>query len=231
MVPCLLPVMVMRCLGALAASLLLVACPGPGDDPVVDGGADDGDTAGEGLTITFALDTAFPITTADNTIIDRIDMRAASVRAIGDAAPGDGRTTRFDYRLRWDGSDRPEPIRFEEAPVGLYSSVDLDLAAEGDASSIEIAGECTRNGSRVDFEIESEAALSIAITTNEMLAPGGSAAIEIAVAIEAAVAAIDWDAESLDGEGDVTIDDDSAAMTQILAALRTSFSAGAPAAN
>lgn len=230
MVPCLLPVMVMRCLGALVASLLLVACPGPGDDPVVDSGTD-GNPSGEGLTITFALDTAFPVTTADNTIIDRIDMRATSVRAIGDAAPGDARTTRFDYRLRWEGSDRPEPIRFEDAPVGLYSSVDLDLAADGESVSIEIAGECTRNGSRVDFEIESDAALSIAITTNEMLAPGGAAAIEIAVAIEAAVAVIDWDAQPLDGEGDVVIGDGSAAMTQILAALRTSFSAGAPAAN
>lgn len=226
MVPCLQLVLVMRCLGVVVASLLLAACPGevPIDPPHGDAGEaipDGSINPGNGLTVTFALVSPIPID-ANMATIERITFRAMSVRAIGDAASGDARTTQNDYLMKWTASESPAAIAFAEAPIGLYSSVAIQLAPKNGEAAWELHGECMRNNERLDFEIDSDEPLSLSVPVNEMLSPGGSATIAIQLDAAAVIGNIDWDAQAKDGDK-VTIDEDSAAMPQIIAALRASL--------
>lgn len=203
----------MRVLGVVVANLTLAACPGSDGTPI-DARPDGGD--GQGLTLEFVT-ASLPIR-AGAAAIDEIELECSSIRAIGDAAPGDARTTQLDYRLRWREDDTPEAINFEEAPVGLYSSVGLRLAESGDRVAFVLRGTTTRQGQLVDFEIESTAALDLSVTVDEMLSPGGAATIQLTLEASDLVIGIDWDAQPLDG-GKIAIGDGDAAMTQVISAL------------
>jgi hypothetical protein len=203
--------------GALAA---LAGCPtgevGPEqpDATPADGVVGDG-----GLTITFTTTQAVPGAVAPGLTLDDVRMHADTVRAIGDAAPGDALTTRNDYELRWHDQDTPEPIRFERAPAGLYSTVELRLAA-GAEYAYEIDGEVMLGAITYPFEIETDEPLTITAAIATTLPPGGSATVEISVDLAAIVQSIDFSAHPIE-DGKIEVDgDDSAVQAAIRAALQ-----------
>lgn len=202
---------------ALAASCVLAACPG-GDDPLPDGPATDGGGDSRGLVVVFATNAPIPVTAGVATISEVV-LDASSIRAIGDAAPGDDRTTRLDTRLRWREDEIPEPVGFAAAPVGLYSTIALRLAGDQNETAFRLTGETMRQGDRVDFDIESHAALDLTIAIDAMLAPGGDLTVRLSLDVGALVAPIDWDGEPVDG-GRIEISDASPVMAEIIAALR-----------
>src|SRR5438094_9495192 len=82
----------------------------------------DGDTADAGLTVRWSsrpetwpaqVDTGLTLTSAR--------FACDSLRVIGDAGPGDVRTTSKDFEVFWDDSNAPDSIKFADAPPGLYS--------------------------------------------------------------------------------------------------------------
>ena len=70
--------------------------------------------------------------------LEEVRLDLENVRAVGDAAPGDSRTSRVDsLRLEWWGGDddgrrpqnEPVVVTFDQAPPGLYSNVVAELSA------------------------------------------------------------------------------------------------------
>jgi hypothetical protein len=220
MVPRLQLVSIMRGPIIVSGLALLAACPsgGPPDQP--DGGAVDS------LSIRFQTDQDLPAMTAADRRLKDAQFHADSVRAIGDAAPGDSRTTESDYRMRWHESDQPDPIRFDEAPAGLYSTVEVRFERGDEEHGFEVEGEALLDAVWVPFEIEDDTALTITIGTSTTLAPGGSATIEIDVDLARIIADIDFSQFPI-VEGKIEIGDDDPEIAAIRAAIGEAFAASA----
>jgi hypothetical protein len=192
---------------------LLVACPGnPPEDP-------DGGTSGDGLTVLFTGAQTLP---APDPAIDRtvteVKLQAESITAIGDNAPGDDRTTRLDAELRWRATDVPGPIRYEDAPAGLYSRVEVRLLGEGDDHSFEIKGEALYMGMWRPYELEADTLMTIVINTSTALPPGGSATIDVPVDLVGIVAGVDFAQCTLNGEDKLECDSQEAAVAAAVVA-------------
>ena len=210
----------MRGLWIVGALGVLAGCPT--GDPVEPDGRPDGGPGNGGLTIRFTSDQLVPGEVADDRQLDEVRFRADSVRAIGDAAPGDARTTRNDYDLRWHDSDTPEPIFFEAAPVGMYSSVEVRLEGSGgDDDAFEIDGQALVEAVWHDFEITGSDPLTIMIPTSTELAIGGTATIEIDVDLASIIAGINFN-ELPQVEGLIEIDGDTTEMRTL---VRNAFTA------
>ena len=198
MVPCLQLVMRMRGPGAVVASVLLGACPGPGDAnppapdarPVIDG-----TLPGNGVTITFAA-ADLPIEVTNRVTLRSVRIRTMAIRALGDVA-SDGRTTRENVTLDWRQGAEPAAIAFDQAPTGMYSKVDLRI------TEFELKGTAELRGDDRDFEIEGESELiDVMVDVPDMsLEGGGTVTFMLAVDLASICAGIDW--------GDVDEDDDT----------------------
>jgi hypothetical protein len=110
-----------RC--ALVAGLI---CACHSDDTATPDGPVGGDA---GLTVRWASrPTTWPADVGSTIIVERVRFALDSLRVIGDAGPGDLRTTKDAFELRWEESrDPPEDIKFESAPTGLYSQIALQV--------------------------------------------------------------------------------------------------------
>jgi hypothetical protein len=214
----------MRGLWIAGALGVLAGCPSGGDPVEPDGRPDSGPGNG-GLTIRFTSDQPVPGEVADDRELEEVRMAAGSVRAIGDAAPGDSRTTRNDYDLRWHEDDTPEAIFFEEAPVGLYSSVEVRLEGDGDDDdAFDIDGRALVEAVWHDFQIIGSDPFTITIPTSTELEIGGTATIAIDVDLGSIIEGINF-AELPQVEGRFEIDGDTTEMRTI---IRNAFDAQQP---
>jgi hypothetical protein len=228
----------MRSVGGLCipVALFLAACsvesaspPDSGPEPGEDGGGpgpDDGGGGVAGLVLEFhgvpaltaLLDDGsvqFPVELSDV----RIDLE--NVRAVGDAAPGDERTTRDQLRLEWWGADDGDPaqnevvvVSFTQAPPGLYSNVYAELIDYRMQGSVEIAEDDER-----DFEVVDQPSTPLAISIplgGVNLEAGETRHLAIDVSCAAAVTEIPWD-QVPDDSGDLVVDSGS---PQILDGVR-----------
>jgi hypothetical protein len=225
MVPRLQPTLIMRgrIIGALGALAMLAGCPGDDVPPGQPDGAPVDTVVGDNsLSITFIADQDVPGMTAADRTLDDVRLHADTVRAIGDAAPGDSRTTEDDYELRWHESTHPDTIGFDRAPAGVYSTVEVRIEeGGGDEHGILIEGEAQIEEAWVPYRIEAEEGLTIAIATTTTLPVGGSETIEIQVDLARMIAAIDFSAHPI-VEGRIEIDGEDPA---IRTAIREAFSA------
>lgn len=184
---------------------------------------------GNGLTVTFRALEGLPVMIG-TTRLDRVRLFATTVRVNGDS--GDASTTRVDYKLEWDAMKSPPSIQFDEAPIGLYSSVELQIEEESGSNgwdAFELEGEAVKDGEEHDFDIEShESVISVNLPVETMLAPGSSASIEITVDLAALVANIDWEQVGIDDDTLTIDDDDAAEITSIRAQLQNAFTDTAP---
>ena len=102
------------------AGLLVAAC---GDDtsmPGIDAGT------GSGLVVAWSTRPAtWPIDLGNGLTLEVATFALDRLRVVGDAAPGDPRTTASATELRWDDVTKPPEVSFPNAPGGVYSQLSL----------------------------------------------------------------------------------------------------------
>lgn len=177
-----------RC-GLLAG--LLVAChtsdPATPDAPAPDG------SGPAGLHVTWASEpSSYPGTLEDWLTVDSVELTVESLKVIGDAGPGDPRTTKAVFKLRWDDHTSPQPVDFADAPTGLYSKLALQLDGHTLLPSLEIKGHVEVAGVTFPYEIEDRNAVSVSLDCDRMLQPGGSVALAVDLKLHDALTSIDY---------------------------------------
>jgi hypothetical protein len=207
----------------LAASLLLAACPAGGDDEPDARVIDAADGGGGGASLGFEFPTA-PVLPATVGVVEVDELRVwlRDVRATGDSAPGDDRTTRADLELEWREGRMPSPLVFGSAPPGVYARLDARLGrSSGDDHTWELRGRVHRSDGVFELELEggATAAISVSLDALTLGATPRVATIELSLAF---LATIDW--ESLPTDGDhIDLDDDHPALDAMTAALAAGF--------
>ena len=183
------------------------------------------DAALGGLTIELVAKGGVPQMPTADVEITKVVLGATQIRAIGDAAPGDMRTTRPSYEFEWRDNLMPIPFTFRNAPPGLYSTVELRVSDSEDSSSaISVLGRARRAGDLVPFEITSLAAsVPITVAVDTVLPPREIAVATIEVDVAMLIAAIDWDGVPLTGDGRLYVTDGDAPMASVVAALGSAF--------
>ena len=174
-------------LGRIRAYFAVVACAAchpTGGEPT------DGDMTGSaGLVVTWSADPQIPgdlgpLGDPSNTTtvsVSRAQFRIDTLRIIGDAGPGDPRTTANNFLALWQHDENPSPISFMDAPIGLYSKVSLAIDGHLVNDSVEIDGTVQIAGTNHPFRIRDRNILPIALDTDQMLAPGDSIKIGLTV--------------------------------------------------
>ena len=180
----------------------------------------------DGLTIELVAKGGVPQMPSADVELTRVVIGATAIRAIGDAAPGDMRTTRDAYIFEWRDNLSPIPFLFGEAPPGLYSSVELRINdSRVSTEAIGIIGRARRAGNLVPFEISNRSAdIPIEVSINTVLDPRKIAVVTIEVDVPALVAAIDWASVPLTADGKLEIRDGDAQMDSVVAAAANAFS-------
>jgi hypothetical protein len=223
-------------------ALLVAACsvssgsradsgPDPGDDGGGPGPDAEGGAAGLVLefhgvpTLTAHLDGDFPAE------LEEVRIDLVNVRAVGDAAPGDERTTRDQLRLEWWGADDdgsepaqndPVLVTFNEAPPGLYSNVYaevVDYRMRGQVQ-VEVGGEDR------DFSIDDtpSSALAISIALGGVtLEAGETQHVSIDVSCATAVIETRWD-EVTEQDGNLVVDSSSPQIDTVRENIQAAFS-------
>jgi len=202
--------------------------PDPGDDG--GGPGPDAPPGAAGLVLEFR---GVPSLTANlggdfGAELERVQIDLENVRAVGDAAPGDERTTRDSLRLEWWGGDDdgeeapnndPVLVTFSQAPPGLYSNVYAELKHYRLEGHVETDAE---RDFRIDDEPPGEFALAIPLG-GVTLEAGDVRQVVIDVSCGAAVLAAPWDEITPDGEGDLRLDKDSSQIGGIRDTMNGAF--------
>jgi hypothetical protein len=196
----------MRGAYVLAIGVAVGGCPADDDTDV------DAAPAGA-LRIDVTGDRTLPadITTSPLRHLERVRLHARTIRAFGDAAPGDARTTAMDVDLLWDRETVPAATAFDQAPSALYASVEIRLERDpaGGEHVVELRGTAETDpdgGGPVPFgsyeyEIElEEIRCTITVPTQTPLDVGQVASIPIAVVLGHAIEALDFSQLAWDGE-------------------------------
>lgn len=158
--------------------------------------------------------------------ITQVLIGIMTMRAIGDAAPGDVRTTRTNLRdFVWNETDTPNPELFSLAPPGVYSTIELRVAdSTVSSAAMIIGGRATRGGNLLPFEIQSTTAdITIPISVNTILTPRQLATTTIAIDFAALIADIDWETVPVTPDGRLFIGDGDARMASVVGKLATAF--------
>jgi hypothetical protein len=203
--------------------LALAGCPAGGE--ASDAGRDAGDdvdvpSVSGGLVFEFGTSPVVPGSVGTQVHVDEVRVYWHDVRAIGDSAPGDSRTSRASVDLVWESEGSPEPMAFPQAPPGLYSR--LEARVGGGQRAYEIKGTVTlRDGSSESFEIRDEAleAISISLSGVEVSSTTVTARVTMSLAF---LASVSWDA-LWDDRHDLKIEAGDPVVAAISAALATSF--------
>jgi hypothetical protein len=202
----------------------LAACPTSNDVPDAggDGGGDvDVPSATGGLVFEFGTDPVVPGTVGTNVHIDEVRVSWRDVRAIGDSAPGDSRTSRDSLELEWQSGHVPDPLAFPQAPPGLYARLEARIG--GGERAYDIKGTITlRGGGTESFEVSDDALESISVSLDGVAL--GSATVTVRVTMSLSfLGAVDWDG-LWDARHDLKIEAGDPAVAAISAALAGSFS-------
>src|SRR6185503_15945876 len=113
-----------RC-GVLAGCL--VACHTT-EPAIPDSGGPDGSSGAAGMHVTWSSSPAmWPGAIAGGFQLDNATFLFDNLKVIGDAGPGDDRTTANAFQLHWDATNMPTTIDFADAPTGVYSKVAFQI--------------------------------------------------------------------------------------------------------
>jgi hypothetical protein len=187
-------------------------------------GGPDSATVAAGLHVPWSSSPLIPGNGGDLTISNAL-FRVDSLGVIGDAGPGDPRTSRSTFEVHWNASLQPETINFADAPTGLYSKVTVQADGHLIQNSYEINGTVRLNGDLKNFAIHDLDALTANIDISTMLEPGGGAVVPIRVRFDEALGVIDFATLSVDG-GVLDLDTFDAQMPAFRNKLATSFELG-----
>lgn len=181
-----------------------------------------------GLVVEWSSSPEIPSSFMDDVSIDCARFALGSLRVVGDAGPGDPRTTAtsVDLRYAWDNDcsdtdQRPPTITFEDAPTGLYSQVAISL--DGIITeAYEIRGRAMVGGEERDFRIEDVVPLVFNVGIDEMVSPGETATISLRINFTHALETVDWSNVDIN-DGDLELETGDAQMTSFRARLVESF--------
>jgi len=215
-----------------ATAVLLVLAAGctatpPGGEGVPDaaagpdGGERDGPTAG-GLLIHLVARPALP-SVSTTVSVSECKLWLRDVRAIGDAAPGDDRTSLAEAQLDFRSDRNPGDIEFPLAPPGLYSELDARLGQNGGqgGNGYEIHGTVQIGPESFELEVDDEQAWGTISIDLGTLRVDGPTVTTIALDLSF-LGAIDW--ASLPRDGDkIRLDSSSAAAAQFRAGVLGAF--------
>jgi hypothetical protein len=209
-----------RC-GLLAG--LLVACH-TSDPGTPDGNPDGSSPGGPGLHVRWSSEPAtYPGNLEDWLTLDSVQLTVEDLKVIGDAGPGDIRTTKAVFLLRWDAQSVPEPIDFEDAPSGLYSKVSMQLDGHLIVPSLEIRGHVDIDGTWLEYEVEDRNAVSLSLDIDRMLDPGGSATVALMLKLHDALTSIDYKSLTVD-HGKVSVETGDSQLATFIDKFSRAFS-------
>lgn len=145
---------------------LLVAC---GDDTSTPGGDA---AAGGGLVVAWStLPATWPATLTSGVTVESATFAVDRLRVVGDAAPGDPRTTAGSFALRWDGTTTPSDLAFPDAPSGVYSQLSLLIDGHVAGPSIELRGHALVNATSYAYRVTDDTPFSVTLAIDETLRP------------------------------------------------------------
>lgn len=212
----------MRRAGIIILSWLLCSGCTPEDmDPPDAGMGVDAMPGTAGLVFRFGSEPDLPGALDDSGSIEAYIEEAAlvleRVRAIGDSAPGDERTSVETFTLDWEEGE--EELRFPRALPGVYSQL------LGGIASYEIAGTIELEDGTWPFHISEPAvAIAFSVSLDQIaLDPGMTREIEITIELSEVLRQIDWEAVPVDDEGVLRVDGDSEQITSVREKLQESF--------
>jgi len=222
----------MRALGIIAFGALgWLGCtlPAPGFPEGADAGSDEAGDASPEVTGELAFDfkakPGIPGAVSGDfqptVLAARVDL--SDVRAIGDSAPGDERTSVDELLLLWDIRVKPMRVSFPDAPPGIYSR----LLARVDG--YDITGTVVVGGATVELEIVDApgSPMTLSIDLGQArLDDGSSLRIEVPFEADKILAAIDWDAIVPDADGVLRIDGQDDGIDEVRRRINEAF--GAP---
>ncbi len=209
-----------RAILCAATVVLAGGCPsdnGPGDQP--DAGRIDGDggiinPGSAGLEFRFeSIPSSFPGEPVGefSAEIEEVKIILSNVRALGDGADGDERTTLDRLELSWppdddddDGGESGYTVTFRNAPAGIYSELKAQVV------EYEISGRVEVDDDDEEFEIEDEplGSLSLVISLGSIDLPANeSQEVAIEVDLERVVSTLPWDTVEPDDDGSLSIED------------------------
>jgi hypothetical protein len=164
---------------------------------VVVGCGDDSSTSGndasipDGLVVTWSSTPAtWPGDLGGGLTIDRAVLALDRLRIVGDAAPGDPRTTITSREIAWSVDALPAPIAFPDAPGGVYSQLSLRIDGLVAGPSIEVQGTVMNTAYRIVDDMPTAITLAIDAT----FSPPSPTAIRLAVDFAAVLQAINFTA-------------------------------------
>jgi hypothetical protein len=203
---------------------LTCACSG-GAPAVPEGTLPTDSSTSAGLHVPWSTSPAIPRSAGGDVTIQSAVFRIDSLRVIGDAGPGDPRTSEFFFETKWSASNQPDTIDFSDAPTGLYSQVTVQIDGHLVDYSYEITGTAVVSGETKNFEIHDRNALTANINISTMLDPGGQAIVPIRVRFDDALGVVDFSTLRTD-DGVLQLDTFDAQMPAFRDKLTTSIQLG-----
>jgi hypothetical protein len=174
-----------------------------------------------GLYVPWAVRPPLPAMPEDTIRISHVLLRLDNLRVIGDAGPGDPRTTAVHASLEWQGTRKPAAFAFLTAPPGLYSQVSIRL--EGDfLDSYVIEGEALVGGTWTPYTIHDAQEFTIHVTTNVRLSATAAAQVPLYVDAQHVVENVNF-AALPDVGGTLQLDSTSPQIASVRAALAEAF--------
>ncbi len=173
------------------AGLLLGCDPGDTVTP-----RDANGTVTSGIEIQWSSSPSSWPSTVNAVTLEQARFQLSTLRVVGDAGPGDPRTTEgaMELGFAWtDTEQRPTTIAFDDAPTGLYSQVALAFDG-GSNDAYEIRGRVDLGSETYDFRIEDADPLTFNVGIDEMVSPGEIAVISLRINFTHALDSVNWDA-------------------------------------
>jgi hypothetical protein len=202
----------------------LPGCPGAPDGPD-DAGADAA-VPSSGLIITWVAAPSLPGEAAEHLDIAAATFQLRNVRALGDAAPGDARTSRSALELSWADGRGPGPLVFGAAPPGLYSHLELELGGGNADEAYWLRGEREEDDEEGEdeelrWEIRDQGTLAVTVPLDVTVAVGEVEHVVIGIDVGDLVRRVDWSQVAV--QNGVQLVDDTSAQID---ALRARVAAG-----
>jgi len=167
--------------------------------------APDGEPPAGGVVVPWSARPSLPGALSDRIYISGATFQIAHLQVVGDAGPGDERTTRSDYQIAWGGGGPPAPETFPDAPVGVYSQATIQIGSPGigqwaytidgtwlDDDDDDVRGSALKEALK-PFRIVDYQRIDVTVACDNILAAGGSAMVPIRLALLDVIAGINFD--------------------------------------